>query len=283
MEVWRQTLESKGFELSSSKTEYLECKFNEWMHEEEVEVRIGTQVILKRVSFKYLGSIIQGKGEIDEDVTHRIGAEWMRWRLFSGVLCDKSVPLRLKGKFNRVMVRPNMLYGVECCPVKKSHVQKMKVAEMRMLRWMCGHTRKDRIRNEVIRDKVGVAFVEDKLRESRLRSFGHVKRRDIDALMVRKRTADVLDPGKAAPPISRGQGRNREKAGLFPADPATSQAGGGAQTPTAQGHGHTAAMCQTLGTLPADGTQPVAAVAPEPRSAANGDSYKKSCLRRRAP
>lgn len=55
------------------------------------------------------------------------------------------------------------------------------VAEIRMLRWMCGHTRKERIRNEVIRDNVGVASMEDKLQESRLRWFGHVKSRDIDA------------------------------------------------------------------------------------------------------
>ncbi|WMV40109.1 hypothetical protein MTR67_033494 [Solanum verrucosum] len=57
----------------------------------------------------------------------------------------------------------------------------MQVAEMRMLRWMCGHTRSDKIRNEVIREKVGVASVVDKLREVRLRWFGHVKRRCEDA------------------------------------------------------------------------------------------------------
>ncbi|KAG5624798.1 hypothetical protein H5410_010016 [Solanum commersonii] len=34
--------------------------------------------------------------------------------------------------------------------------------EMRMLRWMCGHTRGDKIRNEVIQEKVGVASVVDK-------------------------------------------------------------------------------------------------------------------------
>ncbi|XP_075096148.1 uncharacterized protein LOC142174255 [Nicotiana tabacum] len=52
---------------------------------------------------------------------------------------------------------------------------------MRMLRWMCEHTRKDKIRNEVIRDKMEVASMEAKLRESRLRWFGHVRRRNIDA------------------------------------------------------------------------------------------------------
>nr|XP_009603122.1 uncharacterized protein LOC104098159 [Nicotiana tomentosiformis] len=42
-------------------------------------------------------------------------------------------------------------------------------------------------------------------------------------------------------------------AGLFPADPATSQAGGGAQTPTTQALGHAAAVYQTPGALPVGG------------------------------
>ncbi|CAN6568778.1 unnamed protein product [Malus baccata var. baccata] len=62
-----------------------------------------------------------------------------------------------------------MLYGTECWAVKHQHVHKMGVAEMRMLRWMCGHTRKNKIRNEDIRGKVGVAEIEGKMRENRLR------------------------------------------------------------------------------------------------------------------
>ncbi|PHT72599.1 hypothetical protein T459_23384 [Capsicum annuum] len=78
-----------------------------------------------------------------------------------------------------------MLYGAEYWPVKNSHFQTLKVAKMRMLRWMCGHTRKDRVRNTIIREKVGVNSVEDKMREVRLRWFGHVMRRGSDAPVQR--------------------------------------------------------------------------------------------------
>jgi len=60
----------------------------------------------------------------------------------------------------------------------------MRVVEMRMVRWMCGHTRRDKIRNEVIRDKIGVKSIEDKIRDIKLRCFGHI-RRSMDAPMRR--------------------------------------------------------------------------------------------------
>ena len=39
---------------------------------------------------------------------------------------------------------------------------------MRMIRWMCGHTRSDMSSSEVIREKARVTFIENKLREARL-------------------------------------------------------------------------------------------------------------------
>ncbi|KAF3652305.1 hypothetical protein FXO38_08961 [Capsicum annuum] len=74
-----------------------------------------------------------------------------------------------------------MLYGAECWAVKNSHIQKLKVEKIRMLRWMCGFTRADGVSNEIIREKVGVVSVEDKMQEVRLRWFGHVMRRGTDA------------------------------------------------------------------------------------------------------
>uniref|UniRef100_A0A1U7YBI9 Uncharacterized protein LOC104245413 n=1 Tax=Nicotiana sylvestris TaxID=4096 RepID=A0A1U7YBI9_NICSY len=101
LEVWRQALESKGFKLSMTKIEYLECKFSAESREAGVDLRLESQVIPKRGSFKYLGSVIQGNMEIDEDVAHRIGVGWIKWRLAFGVLCNEKVPLLLKDKFYR--------------------------------------------------------------------------------------------------------------------------------------------------------------------------------------
>ena len=92
-------------------------------------------------------------------------------------MCDKSFPTKLKGKFYRVAARPAMLYGPDCWAIKKAQARKMEVAEMRMLRWMCGHTRIDRIRNVVFWERLGVANIADRIREWRMRWFGHVKRR----------------------------------------------------------------------------------------------------------
>ena len=52
---------------------------------------------------------------------------------------------------------------------------------MCMLRWICGHTRRDRVRNDNIRDRLGVASIEEKLVQHRLRWFGYVQRRPPEA------------------------------------------------------------------------------------------------------
>ncbi|PHU15908.1 putative NOT transcription complex subunit VIP2 [Capsicum chinense] len=71
---------------------------------------------------------------------------------------------------------------------------------MRILRWMCGFTRADKVRNETIREKVGVVSVEDNLREVRLRWFDHVMRRGTD-VPVRRCERLALEGFK------RGRGR----------------------------------------------------------------------------
>jgi hypothetical protein len=45
----------------------------------------------------------------------------------------------------------------------EQNVGLLSVAEMRMLQWICDNTRRDRVRNDDIRERLGVASVEKKL------------------------------------------------------------------------------------------------------------------------
>jgi len=93
---WRNSLEIKGFRLSRSKIEYLKCHFIEGEDSLEDEVvlgGVGTPTVEK---FKYLGLIIQEKGDIDDDVNHRIKMGRQKWRDASKVLCDEKISLRRK-------------------------------------------------------------------------------------------------------------------------------------------------------------------------------------------
>ena len=46
---------------------------------------------------------------------------------------------------------PILVYGAETWALKKAQEMKLEVAEMQMLRWMCGVTKLDKVRNERIR------------------------------------------------------------------------------------------------------------------------------------
>jgi len=165
LELWGDVLESNGFRISRTKTKYMKCKFSQYMSINEGVVRIDNQDIPQSDHFRYLGSIMHKKGDIVDDVTHRIRAGWLKWRSVSGVLCDKRIPLKLKGIFYKTAIRLAMLYGAESWAANKQ-LHKMSVAELRMLRWMSDKTRKNKIRNEFIRGSSGLAPISDKMRES---------------------------------------------------------------------------------------------------------------------
>nr|XP_049693490.1 uncharacterized protein LOC126054017 [Helicoverpa armigera] len=147
--------------------------------------------------------MMHSSGNLECNVQHRIAAAWLKWREVTGVTCDRRMPVKLKGLIYKTIVRPVLTYGSETWAVTKRHIHTIQVAEMKMLRWMCGVTRLDRIRNEYVRGSLGVRDVADKLQESRLRWYGHVKRRPPD--YVGNLALQLSVPGRR----SRGRPKTR--------------------------------------------------------------------------
>ncbi|KAK3575531.1 hypothetical protein QTP86_029277, partial [Hemibagrus guttatus] len=115
LERWRFALERRGMKVSRSKTEYM-C-VNE--REGNGTVRLQGEEVKKVQEFKYLGSTVQSNGECGKEVKKRVQAGWNGWRKVSGVLCDRKISARIKGKVYRTVVRPAMLYGLETVSLRK--------------------------------------------------------------------------------------------------------------------------------------------------------------------
>ena len=65
---------------------------------------------------------------------------------------------------------------------------------MKMCRWACGHTLRDHVRNENIKEKLKVESIAERCRKARLRWFGHVKMRDQD--YIGRKTLEMVPPGR---------------------------------------------------------------------------------------
>ena len=113
----------------------------------------------------------------------------------SGVLgCDMKLSARVKGKMYKSVVEPAMLYKKEMVAVTERQMQKMEVAELKMVRWALEVTKKNKIRKEYVRGTAQIAKLGDKLRNARLRWYGHVKRRKEG--YVGKTMMEVAVPGR---------------------------------------------------------------------------------------
>ncbi|KAK3508965.1 hypothetical protein QTP70_015386, partial [Hemibagrus guttatus] len=204
LERWRFALERRGMKVSGSKTEYM-C-VNE--REGSGTVRLQGEEVKKVQEFKYLGSTVQSNGECGKEVKKRVQAGWNGWRKVWGVLCDRKISARIKGKVYRTVVRAAMLYGLETVSLRKRQESELEVAELKMLRFSLGVTRLDRIRNEYIRGTAHVGRLGDKVREARLRWFGHVQRRESE--YIGRRMLDMELPGRR----QRGRPKRRYMDGI---------------------------------------------------------------------
>ena len=86
------------------------------------------------------------------------------------------------------------MYGLETVAVTKKQVEEMEIAETKILRFVMGVTRKGKIRNENIRGTVKVEQLGMKMREGRLRRYGHVIRRDQN--YIGRKMMEMELPGK---------------------------------------------------------------------------------------
>ncbi len=122
-----------------------------------------------------MGSMVP---ECAKDVNNRISiASRAFGRLRSEIWTSRRLSRKLKTRLYRALILPIATYGAETWATTAADTNALMVFEMKCLRATLGVSRRERLRNDEIRDRLGMEeSIVDVVNARRLRWFGHVVR-----------------------------------------------------------------------------------------------------------
>ena len=145
--------------------------------ETPISINIQGEAIEQVEQFVYLGGLINADGSNEKDIQRRIGRTSQAFGIMNRIWRSRELTKKTKIKIYETMIQPIFLYGSECWTMRKQDEKRILTAEMSWLRKIAGISRLQKIRNDDIRQSLGIqTTLLDKVVQRRLRWFGHVDR-----------------------------------------------------------------------------------------------------------
>ena len=163
-----------GMKLNKNKTKIM-CN-------EVARSRLRTRVMIdgeqleEVAEYKYLGRLVTSCKYISKEIAQRITSGWRRFGEYSHFLKDRMIincPMRT---IMDTVVLPAVTYGAETWALTKHQEKKLAVAQRSMERLLLNITKRDKIRNEIIRCKTRVNDIIERVLCMRGQWAGHVDR-----------------------------------------------------------------------------------------------------------
>ena len=139
-----------------------------------------------------IGGAVCGDGKTRREVRRRVQAGANAWRSVEGVMADRRISKRLKGKVMSTCVTTACLYATETLALTELQQHRIQVFENNWVRKIARVTGADRRRMVELREETGVQWsLTERLVRSRLQWAGHVERMADERLP--KRAAELRE------------------------------------------------------------------------------------------
>ena len=176
--------EKYDMKISINKTEVMSVSRNPG----KLDININGTQLKQTKEFKYLGSLFTEDGKLDREIETRCQkANAVSYQL-APLLKHPSIPMSTKAKLINAIFVPTLTYQCQTWALTKALERKLVTCEMRCLRKAVNKTRRDKIKNEVIRDMVGLTPILHHVEQQRIRWFGHLTRMPPDQPALRAYT-----------------------------------------------------------------------------------------------
>jgi len=182
--------ERRKLRVNVGKSKVMRCSRNGVVG--TLDIRLNGEVLEEVESFRYLGSDVAANGGLEYEVKHRVNEGCKALGALRKVVNSKSMSMEAKRGLYESVIVPTVLYGAETWCLSAAERKKVDVFEMKCLRSMLGVTRRDRVRNEMVRERTGVVReLSRRVDERVLGWFGHVERMNEERLVKRIYGAEV--------------------------------------------------------------------------------------------
>nr|KAG5693183.1 hypothetical protein BaRGS_014073 [Batillaria attramentaria] len=161
-----------GLKINRKKTELM--KINTTAN---TPVTVGGEPIREVESFVYLGSVVDGQGGTDRDVTARIGKARAAMVMLKNVWASKVVSIRTKLRIFNSNVKSVLLYGCETWRTTKTLQQKIQTFLNTCLRRIFNIRWPEKVRNEELWERAGQEPVAKQILRRKWGWIGHTLRK----------------------------------------------------------------------------------------------------------
>ena len=151
--------------------------------EPHLTFHINGDEIKQVTSFKYLGSILSDKHNIDEEVCSRINQASVAFgKLRTRVFQNDNLRLGTKIAVYTAVCIKTLLYGAETWTAYRRHIRQLEAFHIRSMQKILKLTWRDKIPHAEILRRAGTTTIETMLAQKQLRWTGHIIRMSDDRL-----------------------------------------------------------------------------------------------------
>lgn len=174
MSNFHESCQRFGLKISVKKTEVMSLDVR---GHETLTIELGEDQLKQVEKFRYLGSTITSKCDLDAEVNSRISAAAAAFgKLDVKVFCSHDLKLRTKIAVYMAIVLPNILYSAETWTPYRRHIRMLDRFHLKCLRKILNIRWSDRVRNTEVLRRANVGGIEAYLMRRQLRWCGHVSR-----------------------------------------------------------------------------------------------------------
>ena len=176
-----ESCETYSMKISTSKTEVMTVS----KRPDKLDININGTQLKQTNEFKYLGNMFTENGKLDREIETRCQKANVVSYQLAPLLKHPSISTSTKAKLINAIFLRTLTYKCQTWSLTKDLERKLVTCEMKCLRKAVNKTRRDKIRNEMIRDMAVGRPVLQHIRQQQVKWFGHITRMPINQPALR--------------------------------------------------------------------------------------------------